>query len=236
MKRYMLIFSILSLGLTLNLSASMPYGHILFADLWHQATDSDSDYDEVIIGTLYPDIRYIAGLDRDETHEIGISLEDVETAESSFEQGRLLHCWVDEVRDSFVEEEGLYDDLEGLPMAHRSTFIKLLEDEIYYDQWNWSEARRCILGMMPQELTAELEADKVSEWYQLVRLYLSQRPSKLMHRMASSGKSYRGITHDVFALWMVRLPKLAKDPKAREAAQRLREHMEEQIANHLNAK
>lgn len=56
---------------------------------------------DFFIGTLFPDIRYLKVIDRDQTHFSNLSISDLKT-EDSFLAGMKFHSMIDVVREKFI--------------------------------------------------------------------------------------------------------------------------------------
>lgn len=61
-----------------------------------------------LVGTLFPDIRYITHFPREKTHFNVNSLKEVGETSSPFDAGMKFHAWVDRVREEFVISSGIY--------------------------------------------------------------------------------------------------------------------------------
>lgn len=104
-----------------------PVTHIVLA-LQALALMPDKNPQEFIIGTSFPDIRYLGVISREQTHfnNSPISFDEVKREQDSFKAGMMFHVLVDQVREQEVIKQGLYG------MIPRSTYagsvLKLNED------------------------------------------------------------------------------------------------------------
>lgn len=72
------LFCFLICFLFISLEAAAPNTHVYFAQQWidiHQMPEEDQN--AFIIGTLFPDIRYLGTISRDKTHEKGVTPEKI---------------------------------------------------------------------------------------------------------------------------------------------------------------
>ncbi len=132
-------------------------------------------WNEFVIGTLFPDIRYLAKIDRNSTHVFHTSEEEI-PKNDSFSAGKYVHCLIDEKREAFLRESGMYDLIfhETLPI----TAIKLLEDFLVYEEFNgWNEVIVALNTFPTKELSFGVEREKLVEWYSLLQEYFSQKPT-----------------------------------------------------------
>jgi hypothetical protein len=57
---------------------------------------------EFIIGTSFPDIRYLKVIERAETHFENVTLNDIKKETNSFKAGMLFHSFVDQKREEYM--------------------------------------------------------------------------------------------------------------------------------------
>ncbi len=63
---------------------------------------------EFILGTSFPDIRYLKVVQRADTHFTHVTLQDVLQEKSSFKAGMIFHSFVDEQREAYVVKNHFY--------------------------------------------------------------------------------------------------------------------------------
>src|SRR5690606_28508994 len=103
--------SLMKLGIflliILNSIAAHAAGPILHAYLglrWIEKHGSDFSPHEkqaFILGTLFPDIRYLADISREKTHFDVKTLKQVKKGQNAFEQGMRFHSYVDRKRSQY---------------------------------------------------------------------------------------------------------------------------------------
>jgi hypothetical protein len=93
---------------------------------------SDKNEKAFIIGTSFPDIRYIAKIDRNQTHFKHVSFDQVKKAKTSFQAGYLFHSLVDEVREKYLKEHNAY---QMAPQSKYTSFcLKVVEDQLLFQE------------------------------------------------------------------------------------------------------
>ncbi len=127
-----------------------PITHIVLADKVFDKYFFDKDRKEFFIGTSFPDIRYYDNLDREKTHQDGLSIEEI-VKESSFLAGMHFHSFVDEKWGNFyrrLEDHQLY--LEPLQVS--AVALKFFEDERLYGHFSgWGQVADFFDGALEEE-------------------------------------------------------------------------------------
>ena len=86
---------------------AMQATHIILANKIYHKFLADKNLAEFLIGNVFPDIRYIDKIPREQTHFANVTLKDLKNADS-FMAGVKCHSMVDELREKFLAENGLY--------------------------------------------------------------------------------------------------------------------------------
>lgn len=201
---------------------AFPITHTLLAEEW-MALYGPSDptaSDEFVVGTLFPDIRYVAEEERANTHIHNATLQEVRTARTPFEQGKLLHCYVDDQREKWVVEWGVYELLVDLPDAQRASFLKLVEDEILYHEG--VKTRISAFFHFPQEeLAAGLPMNTLIKWHALLAGYFRTPPSQQLIYLKRLNQGIFHIPPEVVAEWATLLPEVVQRPEMGRYVNRL---------------
>lgn len=152
-----------------------PITHIVLARKAMPILDIQ-DEREFIVGTSFPDIRHLGVLERTCTHDHSKVLADVRGAPSSFMAGMLFHSLVDTVREEFMEENGLYEIIPGLP--YMVVALKFYEDERLCNKVeDWAKIAKYFAKPLPEELAFGLSQKDVERWHKLIGKYCSQPPT-----------------------------------------------------------
>ncbi len=167
-----------------------PVAHIFCAlALLNSGKLKVDDKQAFILGTSFPDIRYLDVIERAETHKKNVTWDDVVNAPSSFEAGMLLHALLDHVRENYVEIHHLYDQLPNNP--YRTHVLKFFEDILLYDYvTEWPHIITYFDTIAQEEKKYGIAMPYLRIWHKLLQQYISQHPSAkqiagfLKHRSA----------------------------------------------------
>jgi len=172
----------------------------------NKITDPDT-LQGIIVGTEFPDIRYISHMPRSLTHPTITDLNEVYRSDTPFELGMKLHAWLDLLREDFITPE-VYDaaasDSEGLS----ATLLKFIEEEIladFYDGRPWSY---CFDKTLPEELFFTHE-QLIFKWHGMIQWAMSVRPSWLLWAQSFRGPAFGASARTLYN-WSYRLPELKR--------------------------
>ena len=152
---------------------AFPITHIVFTEKVFNKLFSDKDLKKFIIGTSFPDIRYLGTIDREKTHFHDSGIEDVLRVES-FLGGIKFHAIVDRVREDFIINNGFYD----IAPPHENkwiiyTSIKYYEDLVYYSSsTRWAEYASFFDEILEEEIEFGVERQVVLKWHEMLKDYL----------------------------------------------------------------
>lgn len=156
-----------------------PVTHIIFALQILHLLPGNIDKQEFIVGTSFPDIRYMAQLRREQTHIEPISWNDVVNEPSSFRAGMLFHNLVDEVRIKHFEHS-FYNrnNTNTLPGLYKKLFclmLKTAEDSFLYNYSNkWHELTSYFDIIYQEELDFGVPKTVVRTWHTMIQEYIAQ--------------------------------------------------------------
>ncbi|NGX42372.1 MAG: hypothetical protein K940chlam7_00652 [Chlamydiae bacterium] len=221
-----LIFVIFALGFSLE--AAAPGSHLFFAEWWIDANGifDQNCRDEFIIGNLFPDIRYLGTVKRRMTHVKGVNKDDIKNADSYFRAGILLHSFVDEEREKFVKKYKIFKKLDFIPKKGRVFFLKLLEDEILWENINLPQAQSALESIYPEEADTGVDLETINEWHSLMIDYFKQKPSVLLKNLKEKDLGFLHADKETVAKWSEILPILAKDPDFIQYMEKLIAHFD----------
>ena len=125
-------------------------------------------------GNCLPDIRYIdKNIERTKFHANNISIDDVLREESDFWKWVKFHCFLDEKRDYFYENNGIY-----VPKTSDMIFIyslKVLEDDILY--LKLSIRKDFIRFLMEYKFPVnDVDEKTIKKWKNILCNYFSMQP------------------------------------------------------------
>ncbi len=168
-------------------------------------------------GTLLPDIRYLTTLTRYQTHSRA-SLDRVylyaERALQNhdyyyaFAAGMIFHSYLDYLREGIVVKNKVYELLtsKGVPEQEMVTFVKLLEEELFFDK---TDKGLTVIGLeesSPEELLFMQRHNQslqvLDVWHKNVMRSLSCSISQLFAECAASNSTiYNYISPELQSIW-----------------------------------
>lgn len=163
-----------------------PITHIVLTEKIYDKFFKDKVRQEFFIGTSFPDIRYLGGISREETHRSGYSVKDL-ALENSFSAGFKFHALLDRKRHKFLlrnlkefgKEKILLESKLFLNPVLADRALKLFEDEFLYNKIaNWKEHISFLDKVLPFELEFGLEKEKIKKWHKAFQNYFSQKPNR----------------------------------------------------------
>lgn len=149
-----------------------PVGHIICAlALINSGKINISDKDAFLVGTSFPDIRYITNIERRITHKFdGNDLIYIFNTESSFEMGRRFHIFVDQEREKYMKDHKVYKFIKPtLPKTHT---LKIIEDHILYPRLLAFDSHQVFYKIYDEELEYGLKKEEIRKWHDILETYL----------------------------------------------------------------
>jgi hypothetical protein len=151
-----------------------PVGHIICAlALLNNSAIKMSDPENFFIGTSFPDIRYVANLDRKTTHKLKENnLSYVLKAPTSFEGGRRFHVLVDKKREEHMRNNNAYRFVEN--NNFKSHMLKMVEDKILFDRLKNTNfnAQKIFTNINEEERSYGLDDRVLKGWHKVLAGYL----------------------------------------------------------------
>ncbi len=198
--------------------AAGPITHAVLADKWmaaHEQYDEEQRRD-FIIGTLFPDIRYLGVISRNKTHEKGVTVSRLLEKQSAFTKGKRLHAFVDIAREKLVVKWKIYQKIKHIPgQSHKALFLKLLEDEILFAKPEFQEERQKIQKYLsyihPEERDFDIAESALRKWHSRQSMAFSSSPSDYLSTMSFIRKSLGGVSPKILGEWSKAIEKLAQD-------------------------
>jgi len=169
-----------------------------------------------IKGTLFPDIRYLGVLKREDTHEKNLTKQDIcKQKENPFEAGRKLHGWVDELREKFAEEWKIYERLPKSVYTHRATFLKVLEDEIIWSKLDVSSIIEALRSIESEEEKFKVKVSALKQWHSLLSGYFKTPPAQTLSTLSQDEKGFFSIPKEEVAQWSKLIPEFKGNKEIR---------------------
>lgn len=136
---------------------------------------SNLNWNEFVIGTIFPDIRYLAHKDRDLTHIYNTSAKEIPT-DNSFKAGLYVHCFIDERRVQLLKELGMMEFIDYNWINESA--LKLVEDVVLFDKiQNWEEILTILALILPEETEYGISKEIVRKWHADIQRYIKESPS-----------------------------------------------------------
>lgn len=210
-----LTFLTLSLLMPILSKAAGPVMHVVLAQKYFgtlsQAPEPKAQ-ELFLIGTLFPDIRYLGVIKRDQTHFDVKNLAAIQEESGSFRQGMLFHNWVDKFRQTHIRQCQIKRKLDAIPRGLQDVFLKFVEDEILKAQYDVG-VMRMIMTTIPDEAKAyNIEQSSLTQWHTLLALYFSFQPSTLLSQADFIDWKIMNLDPETVKLWCTLIPEYAKDP------------------------
>ncbi len=150
--------------------------HIVLAEKLSDRLFSIFDREAFLIGTVFPDIRYLKVIERDKTHFKGLSFQDILDEKNSFIAGMKYHSLVDEVREKYMIENGVYTFIP--PSKYITQALKIFEDEVLYQNvLDWVQVISFLDKILADETSLVEDVGKIKMWQSLMQEYFKQTPT-----------------------------------------------------------
>jgi len=156
-----------------------PVSHIICAlTVLNSGNIQIQDKQAFILGTSFPDIRYMGVISRDQTHKKEVTWHDVQHASSDFEAGMLLHALLDQVREAYVVEQGAYDHIPNT--RFKAHCLKFFEDITMWDTAKSAEWQTIISyfdTVHPAEKQFGIPEETILQWHNFIQDYIRAMPN-----------------------------------------------------------
>ena len=150
-----------------------PVTHIVFALAALNTPDcAHFDKQQFVVGTSFPDIRYLGVIKREETHAPHVTWQDIVTERSSFLAGMKLHTLVDQARERFLQKSPLYNLVPDTPLVAKQ--LKIVEDSMLYRQHkDWKTITSYFNTITEEERMFGITDQDIKRWHTFLQKYLS---------------------------------------------------------------
>ncbi len=214
--------------------AAGPMTHLLLGEKYcFLSGDSEEKTGEFLVGTLFPDIRYIAHFPRARTHPVVTDLREVVQSSSNFHAGIKFHAWIDIIREEFIEESGIYQAVMPYAKGHEATLLKFIEEEIladFYDGQKWSY----LFDRIGENEKIFATDDQIGRWHFIIQYSMSYRLSWLIWGVSYFKSQAFGISDETLYEWSYLLPSLAQDSLFQSHVKALLAYIQEKMEESLS--
>lgn len=126
---------------------------------------------DFIIGTSFPDIRYLKVVERAETHFTNVTLQNIAQEKDSFKAGMLFHSFVDEQREAYVVEHHFYEMIASFRFTSQS--LKFAEDEILKSKFDIEKYTPYFDGILEIERMYGIDEKHIQAWHTFLQGYFN---------------------------------------------------------------
>lgn len=191
------LFTLLALLTTVYSFAAAPIFHAVVAQRWIDMFEeyTPNEERELMLGTLFPDIRYLAKLPRKATHEQGITLKLIKETKDPFLKGMRIHAYVDVVRLNYLKTITIEDHLKSYE-GDNIFFLKMVEDEILYRQGSkkqFQDIADYFNTIVQQEIDFGIAPEILADWHTSHYQYFADGPQNLFHALEKAHLPFGGV-------------------------------------------
>lgn len=201
--------------LSLESQAAGPVMHVALGERWlalYAPQYTEEEKKLFLLGTVFPDIRYLGVIKRSQSHFKGITLAKVYENTSPFQRGVLFHSFVDEYREKFVRSVAIEKQFVEVPRHLQGTFLKLVEDQIVHGKQDWGKFRIFLSSIPEEEKSYGIDIQSLTQWHTGLTVYFTTLPSFILTQVSLFDKGILTLDAATVKLWSTLLPKYADDP------------------------
>lgn len=215
MKYFILILCIIFPTLTYSAG---PITHVYLAEQWliYSTPQTPQQHSSFIVGTLFPDIRYLGVLSRKQTHPVGLTFDDIIKSPTPFVAGARFHALIDEKREDYVVKNNIYQYIKSLGQGHDATLLKLVEDEILFDRINRAHVLQDLKEITEDEKAWNVPLKDLEEWHFILEQYFTMRPSYMLFYLAETGRPMFDVPNDVVKHWSIHFHALVQQKELQD--------------------
>lgn len=207
-----------------------PITHVVLTECVWNKYFSNEDKKSFILGTSFPDIRYLKIIERERTHFGNCSWNEFCELNGSFRRGMYFHSIVDKVRDSFWTKMGIYNIL--LDHQYTTKALKFVEDKLLYPNVkDWQSIRSYFDEVTMEELDLLPNSKGIDKWHRLLREYFSKVPEDSSLLVLTDAF---GFSRDVANSMLSVSGEIEKNAKAIEMIMALYERFPQLIADFID--
>ncbi|HYC79681.1 MAG TPA: hypothetical protein VEC17_01495 [Candidatus Binatia bacterium] len=148
--------------------------HLVLADKVYEKLFFRFDKQLFYCGNIFPDIRYLKVIGREQTHFQKVTLKEILSETDPFVAGMKLHSLVDEVLEKFMQAKKVYELCP--PSDYVTQTYKLYQDEMYYGKITDWKNISTFLGNF-REAKFNIPSEHVNFWYDVMTRYASNSPT-----------------------------------------------------------
>jgi hypothetical protein len=220
------------------LNAAGPVMHIYCAELFFyhcRPHYTEKQQEAFIRGTLFPDIRYIAGLPRSSTHLKKVTLDHICAESDPFKAGMLFHAYVDDQRAHRAWGAKMHR-LVQYQNQKNSHLLKLIEDELCYHMINIPRTQRALSNFYSSELQPGVRCYHALLYQSNLSDYFSQSPLQLFKTRAQTKRGYLLLSLNTVQDWATLIDNYQKNDRVILYVQALLSEFKQLISTYVQKK
>ncbi|MGM0440183.1 MAG: hypothetical protein ACQEP8_03605 [Chlamydiota bacterium] len=225
----------LALGISSAIFPAASLTHLYCAERWLEHHDVENR-EAFIAGTLYPDIRYLIKIPREQTHKRNINIKDIMEAPTDFQKGVVLHWYVDEQGEIYDTAGGL-SHLKALALGcvaddRVMLFLKFLSDEIVMGNVDQSDVENYLSYLDPEEqdIFTSVSHELLRCWHYQNYFMMSRPISEVLSNKLFVKMAIKASSPEVIDSWRENLPLLAQQEDVRKEVSKLLAFIERDFA------
>lgn len=217
--------------------AGGPVFHAFFAQFWLNEFEEYNfeQSQQFFLGNLYPDIRYIENIGREETHESKVTFKKVVMEKDPFRKGVLLHSYLDKMRSQKVNKLKTARLISKQVKSFTGHFLKLVEDEILFEKINQTQAKVYLSGKMKPTAPLPVSTVATTKWRYLLKLYFTASPKILIKQLEVLSKLFENLSKKMIFNWDHLLERYSKDKKMIKKTNKLIDELKKQLIKNKKA-
>lgn len=150
-------------------------GHVVYAARLLTFLGNKVEHPAYWVGTLFPDIRHLGVVSRQQTHIKNVGLTSL-AGPTDFITGMRVHAWIDATREKYLRENNIKESLPWHPFVPHA--LKWVEDEFLYDKFDdWNLIHRVLNEVHEEELEYIHSKERIQSWHTMLQQYFVQTPN-----------------------------------------------------------
>lgn len=155
---------------------SAPISHIVFAEKILKRLPRTVSLREFYVGVCFPDIRYLGGIAKENTHPKTTNFKDIYDR-SAFVTGMKCHVYLDKLRERYLNNLDAYASFADFKFAKMG--VKFYEDRLRLIDFSQRRINSYLNSHLPEEIEFGLSGTTVDHWHLLLKQYLSSKVANL---------------------------------------------------------
>lgn len=198
-----------------------PITHIVLADKVFDKFFPDKNRKDFFIGTVFPDVRYLGCVKREETHLPQVSLKEIQNEKNSFMAGFKFHSLVDIINTKFIYSGPFANSYSKYYVA-----AGFIEEELFYDKISdWNEIIDFFDNILPEEkeFNINIKNIDIKKWHQIIQNSFCEVPNNGSRREISKAVNF---SEDTISKILKTTEELKRDKEAIKAIEKFYDNFE----------